>query len=164
MGTGYKSADIIRQIQAHSRPYFSTDLRKWNRTRKPLMELRLVIDLLGLFAIQKDEEGPKYDEITLPVKLKHWPHSVTNIRGILLPGQDACSRFSFELATDMCETNPAIALALYELQKTWIPAESSHSMASGRAGVWGRWKSATKDLRSRNSSFSRGLPTTSVSP
>ena len=66
-----------------------TDLRKGHKTRKPLKELRLVIDLFGLFVIQKDEEKPKYEEITIPEKLKLWSPSITNLRGLLLPDQGA---------------------------------------------------------------------------
>ena len=94
------------------------------------MELRLVIDLFGLFVIQKDEEKPKYEEITIPEKLKLWPPSITNIRGLLLPGQDACVYFSFEMAKGRCETTPIIPSAIDGLsEKPWLPAEPFHSRA-----------------------------------
>ena len=66
LDSGYTTVGSIRQMQETARQYFLTDLRKGNKTRKPLRELRLVIDLFGLFVIQKDEEKPKYEEITIP--------------------------------------------------------------------------------------------------
>ena len=128
--SGYTTVDSIRQMQETDRQYFLTDLRKGNKTRKPLRELRLVIDLFGLFVIQKDEGKPKYEEITIPEKLKYWSHSITNLRGLLLPGQDACNYFSFELAKGRCETHPIIPFAIADFsKKPWLPAESSHSRA-----------------------------------
>ena len=62
-----------------------------------MRELRLIFDMFGLFVIQKGEEKPKYEEITIPVQLKYVSHSITNLRGMLLPDKDACDRFSFEL-------------------------------------------------------------------
>ena len=35
-----------------------------------MRELRLFIDIFGLFAIQKGEEKPKYEEVTIQEKLK----------------------------------------------------------------------------------------------
>ena len=130
--SGYNSLGSIRQMQETSRQYFPTDLRKGNKTRKPLRELRLVIDLLGLFVIQKDEEEPKYAEITIPGKLKYWPRSITNIRGLILPGQDACNHCSFERAKGRCKTHPIAPFALAEFRKKpWMAAESSHTRALG---------------------------------
>ena len=102
-----------------ARQYFSTDLRKGNKTRKPLMEVRLIIDMFGLFVIQKGEEELKYEEITITEKLKYRPHSKTNLRGLLLHGQDACGRFSFELAKGRCKTHPIIPCRVSRIpQKT----------------------------------------------
>ena len=128
--SGYTSVDSIRQMQETARQYFLTDLRKGNKTRKPLKELRLVIDIFGLFVIQKDEEKPKYEEITIPEKLKAWSPSITSLRGILLPDQDACNYFSFELAKGRCKTPPIIPFVIADFsKKPWLPAESSHTRA-----------------------------------
>ena len=54
----------------------------------------MVVDLFGLFVIQKREETPKYEEITIPGELKYWPPSITNIRVLLRPDQDACDYFT----------------------------------------------------------------------
>ena len=75
-----------------------------------MREPRLIIELFGLFVSQKDEEKPKYEDITIPGELKYWPHSGTNVRELILPGRDACNYFSFELAKGRCET-PPIALS-----------------------------------------------------
>ena len=132
--SGYTAVDSIRQMQETARQYFLTDLRKGDKTRKPLRELRLVIDIFGLFVIQKDEEKPKYEEITIPEKLKLWSPSITNLLGLLLPDQDACNYFSFELAKGRCETHPIAPFATAEFhKKPWLPTESSHSRAQD---VW----------------------------
>ena len=138
--SGYTSVESIRQMQETARQYFLTDLRKGNKTRKPLKELRLVIDIFGLFVIQKDEEKPKYEEITIPEKLKKWSPSITNLRGLLLPDQDACNYFSFELAKGKCKTPPIIPFVIADLsKKPWLPAESSHARALES------WKSQNKN-------------------
>ena len=62
----YKSVGIIRQMQETSRRYFATDIRKGRGFREPMRELRLVLALFGLFEIQKGDEKPKYDELTIP--------------------------------------------------------------------------------------------------
>ena len=87
-----------RQTQETARRYFLTDHRKWGKSRKATQGLRVIIDMCGLFVIRKDEEKPKCDEITIPGKLKYWPPALTNLRGLLLHGQEACNYFSFELA------------------------------------------------------------------
>ena len=109
----------------------------------------MVVDIFGLFVIRKGEENPKYEEITIPGELKHWSHSITNILG-LLPDQDACDRFSFEMAKGRCETPPN-ALPRYpnSTKKRRAPAESSHTRALGA------WATMNKN-RKRPSKLERG--------
>ena len=127
--SGYKSVDSIRQMQENPRQYLLTDLRKGEKPENP-DGIRLIGDLFGLFVIQKDEEQPKYEEITIPRILQYWPPSITNLRGLLLPGQDAFDRFSFDLAKGRCGKPPIILFATAELhKKPWMPDESFHSMA-----------------------------------
>ena len=127
---GYTSVDCVRQMQEQARQYFLTDLRKGNAERKTLRDLRLIMDLFDLFVIQKDEEKPKFEEITIPEKLKHWSPSLTNLRGTLLPDQDMCNHFSFELAKGACKKPPIVPFVLGELhKKPWVPQESSHTRA-----------------------------------
>ena len=64
-----------------------------------MRELRLVVDLFGLSVIQKSEDKSKYEEITIPGKLKYWPPSITYLRELRIPDQDACDYFISELET-----------------------------------------------------------------
>ena len=63
--SGYITVDGIRKMQEASHQYFLADIRK-GKSPKHMREIRLVIDLCGLFVIQKDDEKPKYEEITIP--------------------------------------------------------------------------------------------------
>ena len=72
-------------MQEQARKYCLTDLRIGNAARKPLRDIRLIMDL---FAIQKDEGKPKYEEIPIPEKLKYWSPSLANLRGAPLLDQD----------------------------------------------------------------------------
>ena len=86
--------------------------------------------LFDLFVIQKGEEKPKYEEITIPEKLKHWSPSFTNLRGMLLPGQEMCSRFSFELANGAWGGTSDYPFCPGGIRKKpWVPQESPHTRA-----------------------------------
>ena len=114
-------------MQEQARNYFLADLRKGAKERKTLKELRMVIALYDLFAIQKDEEKPKYEEITTPTRMRKWTPSLSKLDGFLLPDQDMCNRFSFELAMGRCKKPPTIPFALSELhKKPCIPIQDAH--------------------------------------
>ena len=109
-------------MQEQARKYCLTDIRKGNKERQTLRGIRLIMDLFDLFVIQKDEEKPKYEEITTPEKLKNWAPSLGNLRGMILPDQDTCNHFSFELAKGACGKPPITPCALGTLRrKPWTP-------------------------------------------
>ena len=115
-------------MQEHARKYFLTDVRKGNKERKSLRDIRLIMDLFDLFLIQKDEEKPKYGEITTPEKLKRWAPSLGNIRGILFPDQDTCNRVSFDLAQGACGKHPIFPFDRGDIRrKPWVPLESERT-------------------------------------
>ena len=63
---GYISVDFARQMQQQGRQYYLTDIRKGNKERKTLRDIRLIMGIFDLFVNQKDGERPKYAEITIP--------------------------------------------------------------------------------------------------
>ena len=144
--SGYKTVNSIRTMEEQARSYFLTDLRKGDhKHRRTLKELRLVMALFSLFVIQKDEDKPKYEEITIPTKLRKWTPSLSNLKGFLLPDQDMCNHFSFELAKGRCEKPPMIPFVLAELRKKhWIPSQDAHIRALGRGRPS---RNHTNDLR-----------------
>ena len=66
---GYRTVDDIRLMQENARQFSITDLRKSNQNKKTLKDLRLILDIFQLFEIPKDDDKPKYEEITIPEKL-----------------------------------------------------------------------------------------------
>ena len=96
-----------------------------NNDIENLRGIRLIMDLLCIFLIQKDEGGPGYWGITIPEKLR-WPPSLTNFRGPLLPGKDMCIRFSFELAKGPCGKHPISLFVLGEMRKPLGPPPHTH--------------------------------------
>ena len=147
----------VRQMQEQARQYFLTDLRKGNAERKTLRDRRLIMGLFDLFAIQKDEDKPKYEEITIPEKLKYWAPSLTNLRGMLLPGQDMCNRFSFELAKGACKKPPIAPFTLGGSMRNPGPPRSRHTHAPPKRGRFS--KNPTRDIRIATLHFKRGSPT-----
>ena len=127
---GYHTVECIRPMQEQARQYYLADLRRGRGHRKPLKELRLTLEIFALFPIQKDEEKPRYEEVTIPVKLRRWAPSLQDLKGLLLPDQDECNHFSFELAKGRCKKPPMIPFITGELHKQpWMPPQEAHSRA-----------------------------------
>ena len=127
---GFYTLGDIRLMQENARQFFLTDLRKSNSNRKTIKDLRLLLCIFQLFEIQKDDEKPKYEEITIPVKLKGWNPRLSDLKGLLLPDQDACNFFSFELAKGRCKKPPMVPFVVGEMSlKPWMPNESAHVRA-----------------------------------
>ena len=127
---GYYMVDDIRLMQENARQFFLTDLRKSNHNRKTIKDLRLILNLFQLYEIQKDENKPTYEEITIPEKLKGWNPRFSDLRGLFLPDQDACNFFSFELAKGRCKKPPMIPFVVGDMSlKPWMPNESAHARA-----------------------------------
>ena len=92
--------------------------------------LIIIKALCDLFAPQKGADKPKYEEITIPTKLRKWAHSISNVEGFLLLGQDMCNRFSFELAKGMRKKLPMLPFVPAELRKKpWIPSRDERPRA-----------------------------------
>ena len=127
---GYYSIEDIRLMQENARQFSITDLRKTNTNRKTLKDLRLLLGVFQLFEIQKDDDKPKYKEITIPEKLKGWNPRFADLRGLLLPDQDTCNFFSFELAKGRCKKPPMVPFVVGDMSlKPWMPNESAHTRA-----------------------------------
>lgn len=81
---------------------------------------------------KKDCEKPKYEEKTAPVRLKKWTPTITDIRRLLLPGQDESNFSRFELANGRCKKHPITPFLVAEMsQKPWMPNGQIHSKALG---------------------------------
>ena len=130
VNAGYYAIVDIRLTQENTRQCFITDLRKSNQNRETSKGLRLIVDIFQLFEIQKGDDRPKYEEITTPERMKKWRHALANLRGLLLPDQDACNFFSFELAKGHCEEPPIAPFVIGGMAlKPWAPSEPSHLRA-----------------------------------
>ena len=127
---GYETIEGIRTTQEQARQYFLPDLRKGNRPRRPLKELRLTMEFSYLWPVQKNEDKPSYEEITIPAKLRGWAPSLQNIKGLLLPDQDECNYFSLEPAKGRCEKPPMVPYIAAELHKSpRMPSQEAHTRA-----------------------------------
>ena len=93
----------------------------------------------------KDEEKLKYEEINIPTKLRRWAHSLSEMEGFLLPGQDMCNHFSVDLAKGRREKPPTIppAYSLNFAKNLGWPSKT-HVYAHSRHGGFSR--SHTSDL------------------
>ena len=96
---GYFTDDIIRKLRGKFRRYQPTDLRKVRHNRKPSKALRLTMGVLALFPVQKDGGTPKFEEETIPVKLRKWAHLMRNVNGVFIPDQEECDHIISEPAS-----------------------------------------------------------------
>ena len=115
-------------MQEQARQYFLSDLRRGNKSRKPLKELRLTLEFFYLWPVQKNDEKPSFEEITIPVKLRKWAPSLENLKGLFLPDQDECNYFSLELAKGRCKKPPMVPYITADLHKNpWMPSQQAHT-------------------------------------
>ena len=101
-------------------------------TGKPTRELRMAIELFGLFRNPKMRRKPNTQN-TIPEALKQCSHSITNIRRPPRHGHDACNYFILELPDGSCETNP-ITLLRYRNSvgnSACLPNHPTHTRPGG---------------------------------